>query len=63
MEIVLENKIKLSSNQITGVMDQQQYLINYLKTINYSKNSIVVDGKKLTQKDLVNFKRKVIYEI
>lgn len=59
MEIVLENKIKLSSNQITGVMDQQQYLINYLKTINYSKNSIVVDGKKLTQKDLVNFKRKV----
>lgn len=59
MEIVLENKIKLSGNQITGVMDQQQYLINYLKTINYSKNSIVVDGKKLTQKDLVNFKRKV----
>ena len=53
MEIVLENKIKLSSNQITGVMDQKQYLINYLKSINYSKNSIVVDGKKLTQKDLI----------
>lgn len=59
MEINIENKIKINSNQITGIMDQQQYLINYLKTINYSKNSIVVDGKKLNQKELVNFKRKV----
>lgn len=59
MEIIIENKIKLNSNQIIGVMDQEQYLLNYLKSINYMKNNIVVDEKKLTQKDLINFKRKV----
>ena len=36
MEIILENKIKLNSDQIIGIMDQQQYLINYIENINYS---------------------------
>ena len=59
MEINIENKIKIYNNQITGIMDCEQYLINYLKTINNSKNNIEVDGKKLTQKELINFKRKI----
>ena len=59
MEIILENKIKLNSDQIIGIMDQQQYLINYIENINYSKSNIVVDSKKLNQKELINFKRKV----
>ena len=59
MEITIENKIKLNSNQIIGVMDQEQYLLDYLKSINYSKNNIVVDGKKFTSKELISFKRKI----
>lgn len=59
MEITIENKIKLNSNQIIGVMDPDQYLLDYLKSINYSKNNIVINQKKLTQKELVCFKRKI----
>lgn len=59
MEIIIENKIKINSDQIIGIMDQEQYLINYLKNINHSKNNIIVDGKKLAQKELITFKRKI----
>ncbi len=59
MEIVLENKLKLDSSGIIGVMDNKRYLINYFKNIGFDKNNIVLDKKKVIQKELVNFKRMI----
>ena len=59
MEIVLENKVKLDSSGIIGVMDNKRYLINYLKNIGFDKNNIILDKKKITQKELINFKRRI----
>lgn len=59
MEIVLENKIKLDSYGIIGVMDNKGYLIKYFRNIGFDKNNIILDNKKVIQKDLINFKRRV----
>lgn len=59
MEIVLENKIELDSNGIIGVMDNKGYLINYFNNIGFDKNNIILDNKKVIQKELVGFKRKI----
>ncbi len=57
MEIKIEDKIFLDSNQIIGIIDYENYLIDYLKQINFSKTNIILDGKKLTSKELCLFKR------
>ena len=59
MEVKLENKIKLNSDCIIGIMDQKNYLLEYLETINFTKKNISLNGKKLTQKELLTFKRKI----
>lgn len=59
MEIVLENKIKLDSHGITGVMDNKGYLITYLRNIGFDKSNIVLNNKKISQKDLISFKRRI----
>lgn len=59
MEVKIESKLKLKSGIGIGVLDFNHYLVNYLKTINITKHNIVVNGKKLNQKELVEFKRKI----
>lgn len=59
MEINIENKIKLDSTGIIGVMDNKGYLINYFKNIGFDKNNIVLDKKKVIQKELIGFKRRI----
>lgn len=59
MEIIIENKIKLDSCGIIGVMDNEKYIINYVKNIGFDKNNIVLDNKKVQQKELIKFKRKI----
>lgn len=59
MEIILENKIRIDSHGITGIMDNKGYLIKYIRNIGFDKNNIVLDNKKILQKDLINFKRRI----
>ena len=61
MEINIESKFKLNSNQIIGIMDHEQFFINYLKNIGFEKNNIYLNGKKLNQKELITFKRKISF--
>ena len=59
MEVKLEGKLKLKSGMCIGVFDDDNYIVNYLKTINITKHNIVFNGKKLNQKELVDFKKKI----
>lgn len=59
MEINIENKIKLGSNGIIGIMDNKGYLISYFKNIGFDKNNIILNKKKVIQKELINFKRRI----
>lgn len=59
MEIIFENKIKLDSHGVTGIMDNKGYFIKYLKNIGFDKDNIVLNNKKIVQKDLIKFKRRI----
>lgn len=59
MEVKIESKLKLKSGICIGILDSNNYLVNYFKTINIEKRNIVVNGKKLNQKELIEFKKKI----
>lgn len=59
MEVKIESKLKLKSGICIGILDFNNDLVNYLKTINVKKHNIVVNGKKLNQKELAEFKKKI----
>lgn len=59
MEVKIENKIKLNGNQIIGVIDSKRCLLGYLRKINFTKNNITLNGKKLNQTELFELKKKI----
>lgn len=59
MEVKFENNFKINSGEIVGIVDQDNYFINYIKNISVSKPSITVDSKKLNKTDLSKFQNKI----
>lgn len=59
MEIKIENKLKIKSESITGIFDIDNYFINYLKKITFTKTNISLNGKKLNQVELIELKKKI----
>lgn len=59
MEIRFENKIKLFSGSIIGILERDNYFIDYTNNMYLGKEYIYFNKKRLSQKEQIELRRKI----